>query len=177
MRRRHQGPLRSPLVRERPGGDLGRTGNLVEPDGGLGPDPFERVGQHEFGQRQRFDSRPGADDYRDPEPLVPKTRILIANRGEIAVRIMRTLRELGLESVAVYSDADRDALHVEMADQAYRIGPPLPSDSYLSIGAILDAARVDKYLGTYIEGYASKLWDDGRLHSKWHTFTSSARRT
>jgi len=72
---------------------------------------------------------------------VPKTRILIANRGEIAVRIMRTLRELGLESVAVYSDADRDALHVQMADQAYRIGPPLPSDSYLSIGAILDAAR------------------------------------
>ncbi len=72
---------------------------------------------------------------------MPKTRILIANRGEIAVRIMRTLREIGLESVAVYSDADRDALHVEMADQAYRIGPPLASDSYLSIGAILDAAR------------------------------------
>jgi acetyl-CoA/propionyl-CoA carboxylase biotin carboxyl carrier protein len=72
---------------------------------------------------------------------VPKTRILIANRGEIAVRIMRTLRELGLESVAVYSDADRDALHVEMADAAFRIGPSLPSDSYLSIGAILDAAR------------------------------------
>jgi len=72
---------------------------------------------------------------------VSKTRILIANRGEIAVRIMRTLRELGLESVAVYSDADRDALHVEMADRAYRIGPSLPSDSYLSIGAILDAAR------------------------------------
>ncbi len=72
---------------------------------------------------------------------MPKTRILIANRGEIAVRIMRTLRELGLESVAVYSDADRDALHVEVADQAHRIGPPLPSDSYLSIGAILDAAR------------------------------------
>ncbi len=72
---------------------------------------------------------------------MPKTRILIANRGEIAVRIMRTLRELGLESVAVYSDADRDAIHVEMADSAFRIGPPLPSDSYLSIGAILDAAR------------------------------------
>jgi acetyl-CoA/propionyl-CoA carboxylase, biotin carboxylase, biotin carboxyl carrier protein len=72
---------------------------------------------------------------------VPKTRILIANRGEIAVRIMRTIRELGFESVAVYSDADRDALHVEMADAAYRIGPPLPSESYLSIGAILEAAR------------------------------------
>ncbi len=72
---------------------------------------------------------------------MPKTRILVANRGEIAVRIMRTIRELGHRSVAVYSDADRDALHVEMADAAYRIGPPLPADSYLSIGAILDAAR------------------------------------
>ncbi len=75
---------------------------------------------------------------------MPKTRILIANRGEIAVRVMRTVRELGLESVAVYSDADRDAIHVEMADSAFRIGPPLPSDSYLSIGAILDAARRSK---------------------------------
>ena len=72
---------------------------------------------------------------------MPKTRILVANRGEIAVRIIRTIRELGLQSVAVYSDADRDALHVQMADAAYRIGPPLPADSYLSIGSILDAAR------------------------------------
>ena len=70
-----------------------------------------------------------------------KPRILIANRGEIAVRIIRTIREMGYTSVAVYSDADRDSLHVEMADQAFRIGPPLPTDSYLSIGAILDAAR------------------------------------
>jgi acetyl-CoA/propionyl-CoA carboxylase biotin carboxyl carrier protein len=75
---------------------------------------------------------------------VATTRILIANRGEIAVRIIRTVRELGFRSVAVYSDADRDALHVEMADEAYRIGPALPSDSYLSIGAILDAARRSK---------------------------------
>ncbi|HZD79384.1 MAG TPA: biotin carboxylase N-terminal domain-containing protein [Actinomycetota bacterium] len=75
---------------------------------------------------------------------MPKTRILVANRGEIAVRIIRTIRELGYRSVAVYSDADRDALHVEMADSAYRIGPPLPADSYLSIGAILEAARKAK---------------------------------
>ena len=69
-----------------------------------------------------------------------KPRILIANRGEIAVRIIRTVRELGYTSIAVYSDADRDALHVEMADHAQRIGPPLAADSYLSIGAILEAA-------------------------------------
>jgi acetyl-CoA/propionyl-CoA carboxylase, biotin carboxylase, biotin carboxyl carrier protein len=76
---------------------------------------------------------------------VPKTpRILVANRGEIAVRIIRTIRELGYRAVAVYSDADRDALHVEMADAAYRIGPALSADSYLSIGAILDAARKAK---------------------------------
>ena len=73
-----------------------------------------------------------------------KTRILIANRGEIAVRIIRTVRELGYQSVAVYSDADRESLHVQMADQAYRIGPALPADSYLSIGAVLEAARKAK---------------------------------
>ena len=70
-----------------------------------------------------------------------RPRILIANRGEIACRIIRTCRELDLPTVAVYSDADRDALHVELADAAYRIGPPLPSASYLSIEAILDACR------------------------------------
>ncbi|HYF11285.1 MAG TPA: acetyl-CoA carboxylase biotin carboxylase subunit [Actinomycetota bacterium] len=73
-----------------------------------------------------------------------KPRILIANRGEIAVRIIRTVRELGYTSIAVYSDADRDALHVEMADQAYRIGPAPSVESYLSIGAILDAAVKSK---------------------------------
>ena len=69
-----------------------------------------------------------------------KPKLLIANRGEIAIRIMRTAREMGIPTVAVYSDADHDALHVEMADEAYRIGPALASASYLSIEAILEAA-------------------------------------
>ena len=73
-----------------------------------------------------------------------KQKLLIANRGEIAVRIIRTCREMGIASVAVYSDADRDALHVELADESYRVGPALATDSYLSIGAILEAARKAK---------------------------------
>jgi acetyl-CoA/propionyl-CoA carboxylase biotin carboxyl carrier protein len=68
-------------------------------------------------------------------------RLLVANRGEIAVRIMRACRELGIESVAVYSDADRDALHTTLADRAVRIGPAKAADSYLSVPALLDAAR------------------------------------
>jgi len=76
--------------------------------------------------------------------VTKQPRLLIANRGEIAVRIIRTCREMGIPSVAVYSDADRDALHVELADESYRIGPALASDSYLSIGAILEAARQSK---------------------------------
>src|SRR5437870_7839735 len=68
-------------------------------------------------------------------------RILIANRGEIACRIIKTARRLGIATVAVYSEADRDALHVEMADEACLIGPPPARESYLNIAAILDAAR------------------------------------
>ncbi|MFH1342412.1 MAG: acetyl-CoA carboxylase biotin carboxylase subunit [Pseudomonadota bacterium] len=71
----------------------------------------------------------------------PFSKILIANRGEIALRIMRTAWRLGFGVVAVYSDADRDALHVREADEAIRIGEALPSQSYLNIKAIIAAAK------------------------------------
>ncbi|MBV1816643.1 acetyl-CoA carboxylase biotin carboxylase subunit [Clostridium cochlearium] len=66
-------------------------------------------------------------------------KILIANRGEIAVRIIRACREMGIETVAVYSEIDKESLHVEMADEAICIGPPSPKDSYLNIKNILSA--------------------------------------
>src|SRR5881394_726778 len=68
-------------------------------------------------------------------------RILIANRGEIACRIIKTARKLGITTVAVYSDADRDALHVEMADEAVHIGPPAAAESYLQIEKIIAACK------------------------------------
>ena len=73
--------------------------------------------------------------------MPPFTKILVANRGEIAVRICRTLRELEIASVAIYSEADRGSLHVSMADEAHLVGPGTPAESYLSQERILDAAK------------------------------------
>ncbi|MGI6155769.1 MAG: acetyl-CoA carboxylase biotin carboxylase subunit [Enterococcus lemanii] len=72
------------------------------------------------------------------------SKILIANRGEIAVRIIRACRELGIQTVAVYSEADKEALHTELADEAICIGPARASDSYLNVQQILSAAVVTK---------------------------------
>ena len=84
---------------------------------------------------------------RDPAvtpPAPPFRRVLVANRGEIAVRIIRACHELGMEAVAVYSDADAGALHVQRADRAVRIGPPPPTESYLRIDAIVEAALANR---------------------------------
>lgn len=77
----------------------------------------------------------------DQMPVINIKKILIANRGEIAIRIIRACRELGIQSVAVYSDVDRESLHVRYADEAYHIGPPAPRESYLNIEKLIDVAK------------------------------------
>ncbi len=77
------------------------------------------------------------------------SKVLIANRGEIAVRAIRACKELGLKTVAIYSEADRDSLHVMLADEAICIGPPNPSKSYLDIPRIMSALEVSKAQAVY----------------------------
>tara|TARA_R110002096_G_scaffold17266_1_gene59743 strand:- start:1745 stop:3091 length:1347 start_codon:yes stop_codon:yes gene_type:complete len=76
-------------------------------------------------------------------------KIVIANRGEIALRILRACRELGIKTVAVHSSADRDLMHVRLADESVCIGPAIPTDSYLNIPAILSAAEVTDAVGIH----------------------------
>ena len=88
--------------------------------------------------------------------LTPFRKILIANRGEIALRVMRTAKRLGYETVAVYSTADGNARHVREADQAVWIGESQPSQSYLRIDAIVEAAKNDQFC-TLHAGTAERL--------------------
>jgi acetyl/propionyl-CoA carboxylase alpha subunit len=73
--------------------------------------------------------------------VYPLKKILIANRGEIAVRIIRACRDMGIRTVAVYSDCDRTALHVRLADEAFPVGPSAPRESYLRIDRMIDVAK------------------------------------
>jgi len=105
-------------------------------------------------------------------------KLLIANRGEIAVRIIRAARELGLATVQVHSKADRDSLAVRLADEAIDIGPPQASKSYLNQGAILDAAKAsgaDAIHPGY--GFLAEMPDSPRPSNRQVSSSSGRRRS
>ena len=88
------------------------------------------------------------------------SRILIANRGEIALRIIRACHELGVETVAVYSEADKDAPYLELADESVCIGPANPAESYLNIPRTISAAEVTDVEAIWFSRREHKLRGD-----------------
>ena len=97
-------------------------------------------------------------------------RVLIANRGEIALRVLRACRELGIETVAVYSEADAEALHVQLAGQAVCIGPARAADSYLNQGALLTVAKAtgcDGHTGGVKESQIIRIRVFRRCRTDW----------
>src|SRR5262249_193063 len=92
-------------------------------------------------RRGQRSTDPRGSSLRENKRVAPFSRVLVANRGEIAVRIFRTLRELGIGTVAVYSEADRGAVHSRVADEAFLIGPPPAAESYLDIERLLETAQ------------------------------------
>src|SRR3954447_1048287 len=103
--------------------------------------PRRRPGDGSCGPTPRAACASTSSSLRRASIAPPFGKVLVANRGEIAIRVFRALDELGVASVAVYSEADRGSLHVRRAGEAYLIGPGAPSESYLSVERILDAAR------------------------------------
>ncbi len=91
-------------------------------------------------RKKASQGRPAAPAYTGSEP--PFKKVLIANRGEIALRVILACKELGIQTVAVYSEADRNALHVRFADEEVCIGPPPSAKSYLNIPHLIAAAEV-----------------------------------
>ena len=95
--------------------------------------------------------------------------VLVANRGEIACRVMRSCRSLGLRTVAVYSEADRQSMHVQSADAAVAIGPSSPRESYLNMERLIAAAQASMRVSALSRscGRQSRVADRPRVSTKW----------